>query len=574
MKIAPDRYEIIGTLGTGTSSRVDKARDSTIGRTVAVKTFLHGFGSDDLQKQFLREAQIVGRLTHPSIVSLYDVGANAEGVPYLILEYVEGKTLEHTLAAGPLPLERAAVWAADLASALARAHQCKIIHGDIKPANVLITKEGQVKLSDFGIARFATQVSASGNILGTPAYLSPEQILGGKQDTRSDLFSLGIVLYQMTTGVRPFDGTSVGAVCAQIVSAEPTPPSHHNPALPPDFDHIVMRCLAKDPKHRYADAESLGASLYPFARSKPIPMPHRSPSWWKRPMQINDLRAIAGAVLALAVLGVGARAVHQHFSSAMLSVANLSSSTTTASASLIAGASADVNGASVHLAQQASGSSNSRTISHSPVADSSGQVSSKDSSFDGSDDSFPLAPAATHAFEAPSGVSSKAKTIHSTSDAPVKALSTSGRSATLPMQSDAAATKSAAAPSPKTSLHVDIVSGVADENISIFADEELLLSSPLQASHIGDTLRFECPVTPGEHSFRVVLARSDESVLVEKASTSQIRSDASNFLGVHVSRRAKLFLKHESSLEVVWPSTVAPIATSASQHPEAELAFR
>ena len=310
MKIAQDRYEIIATLGTGASSRVEKARDSTIGRTVAVKTFLHGFGSDDLQKQFLREAQIVGRLTHPSIVSLYDVGTNSDGVPYLILEYVEGKTLEHALTAGPLPLERAAVWAADLASALARAHQCKIIHGDVKPANVLITKEGQVKLSDFGIARFATQISASGNILGTPAYLSPEQILGGRQDTRSDLFSLGIVLYQMTTGVRPFDGTSVGAVCAQIVSAEPVPPSHHNPALPPDFDHIVMRCLAKDPKQRYADAESLGASLYPFARSKPIPMPHRSPSWWKRPMQTSDLGAVATAVLALALLGVGGRAVH------------------------------------------------------------------------------------------------------------------------------------------------------------------------------------------------------------------------------------------------------------------------
>src|SRR5271154_5313403 len=311
MKIAQDRYEIIATLGTGASSRVDKARDSTIGRTVAVKTFLYGFGSDDLQKQFLRETQIVGRLTHPSIVSLYDVGTNTEGVPYLILEYVEGKTLEHTLAAGPLPLERAAVWAADLASALARAHQCKIIHGDIKPANVLITKEGQVKLSDFGIARFATQVSASGNILGTPAYLSPEQILGGKQDTRSDLFSLGIILYQMTTGVRPFDGTSVGAVCAQIVSATPLAPSHHNPELPAAFDHIVMRCLAKEPALRYADAESLCASLYPFARSKPVPAPRPIQSWWKRSLQINDLRAIAGAVLALAVLGVGARAEHQ-----------------------------------------------------------------------------------------------------------------------------------------------------------------------------------------------------------------------------------------------------------------------
>jgi serine/threonine-protein kinase len=573
MKIAPDRYEIIGTLGTGASSRVDKARDSTIGRTVAVKTFLYGFGSDDLQKQFLREAQIVGRLTHPSIVSLYDVGTNAEGVPYLILEYVEGKTLEHTLAAGPLPLERAAVWAADLASALARAHQCKIIHGDIKPANILITKEGQVKLSDFGIAHFATQVSASGNILGTPAYLSPEQILGGKQDTRSDLFSLGIVLYQMTTGVRPFDGTSVGAVCAQIVSAEPVPPSHHNPALPPAFDHIVMRCLAKDPKHRYADAESLGASLYPFARSKPIPAPRRSPSWWKRPMQISDLGAAATAVLALAILGVGARAVHQHFSSAILSGATLNSrnAPALASASLSDGGAVDARNANL---QQPSSSSGFQAVSGSPAAANS-SVDPSSSAFyvSGSNPLFPFPPAVTHAFEPHSAVNSKPKSIHSASDVPATGDS-SKPSAALPAQSVATGAKSATGPSPKTSLHVDIVSAVADENISVFADEELLLSSPLQASHIGDTLRFECPVTPGEHSFRVVLARSDETVLVEKANTSQIRSDASNFLGVHVSRRAKLFLKHESSLEVVWPSTVAPIAASVSQHPESELALR
>src|SRR5271170_7949538 len=308
MKIAQDRYEIIATLGTGASSRVEKARDSTIGRTVAVKTFLHGFDSDDLQKQFLREAQIVGRLTHPSIVSLYDVGTNSDGVPYLILEYVEGKTLETTLHAGRLPLERAAVWAADLASALARAHQCKIIHGDVKPANVLITAEGQVKLGDFGIARFATQVSGTGTLLGTPAYLSPEQILGHKQDCRSDLFSLGIILYQMSTGVRPFDGTSVSAVCAQIISCQPPPPSHHNPSLPPAFDRVVMRCLAKDPESRYPSAEALASSLYPFARASDVvsanPRLHAprsaAGSWWSRSIQAKDIwLAAAGLVLAI-----------------------------------------------------------------------------------------------------------------------------------------------------------------------------------------------------------------------------------------------------------------------------------
>src|ERR1700722_6749857 len=312
MKSPQNRYEFIGTLGTSATSRVDKARDSTIGRTVAIKTFLHGFGSGDIQKQFLREAQIVGRLTHPYIVGLYDIGTNDDGVPYLVMEYVEGKTLEKTLDNGPLPLERAAVWGADLASALSRAHQCKIIHGDVKPANILVTNEGQVKLGDFGIARFATQVSGSGSVLGTPAYLSPEQILGGRQDTRSDLFSLGIILYQMTTGVRPFDGTSVGAVCAQIVSATPLPPSHHNPELPAAFDHIVMRCLAKDPALRYADGESLCASLYPFARSKPVPAPRPIQSWWKRSLQLQDLRVAAIALLGLVALGAGIKIVRQY----------------------------------------------------------------------------------------------------------------------------------------------------------------------------------------------------------------------------------------------------------------------
>ena len=122
------RYEFIETLGTGATSRVDKARDTLIGRVVALKTFLHGFGSGDVQKQFLREAQIIGRLAHPFIVGLYDVGINADGVPYFVMEYVDGKTLEKVLDDGPLPLEKAALWATDLAAAIARAHRAKVIH--------------------------------------------------------------------------------------------------------------------------------------------------------------------------------------------------------------------------------------------------------------------------------------------------------------------------------------------------------------------------------------------------------------------------------------------------------------
>jgi serine/threonine protein kinase len=587
MKSPQNRYEFIGTLGTGATSRVDKARDSTIGRTVAIKTFLHGFGSGDIQKQFLREAQIVGRLTHPYIVGLYDIGTNEDGVPYLVMEYVEGKTLEKTLDNGPLPLERAAVWGADLASALARAHQCKIIHGDVKPANILITNEGQVKLGDFGVARFATQVSGSGSILGTPAYLSPEQILGGKQDTRSDLFSLGIILYQMTTGVRPFDGTSVGAVCAQIVSATPLPPSHHNPELPPAFDHIVMRCLAKDPALRYADGESLCASLYPFARSKPVPAPRPIQSWWKRSLQVRDLRLAALALLGLAALGAGIKTVRQHSARNAVQAAAVNAWPAApdilqrnAIAANTASSTSDLSGASP---------ASLINVGTADLSVGTGRWSNEDSSSPGSGSALSHEPGvespATRANDLPSKklgatpAASQALARHPAVTTPPKSqrsLASSDASAATQaaLPATSATAKGATAPVTKTPLHVDIVSGVADEVLSIYSGDELLLTTPLQAAHLGDTMRFDCPITPGEHAFRVVLSRADETVLVEKSSTSLIRAEGSNFLGVHVTRRAKMLVKHESALEVVWPSATAPIAAAVSARADSGMALR
>jgi serine/threonine protein kinase len=559
----PNRYEIIGPIGTGATSRVDKARDSVIGRTVAIKTFLHAFGSEDLQKQFHREAQIIGSLTHPYIVSLYDVGTNEDGVPYLVMEYVEGKTLETTLNAGRLPIERAAVWTADLASALARAHRCNIIHGDVKPANVLITDEGRVKLGDFGIARFATQFSGSGNILGTPAYLSPEQIQGHKQDYRSDLFSLGIILYQMTTGVRPFDGTSVGAVCAQIVSTDPPPPSHYNPGLPPAFDHIVMRCLAKDPANRFSSAEALGTSLYPFARAKSVDLPPAAGSWWQRPLQSSDLRSAAALLLALAILGTGTHAAlhhHSHLTSPVQArqiasepvtgtSANTATSTTATvaaepPASLINISNAD--GIAVnHRGESLDAVGTSSVGDHSEAVDRSRPVASK-----------------------------KPRVLHLSNGSAVTTASLPSLATAPSSSTPAPAIADPALTAAKTALYVDVVSSVADETLAVYAGDELLLSTPLEAAHLGDTMRFECPVTAGEHSFRVVLTRKDETVLVQKGSTSQIRADASNFLGVHVTRRAKLFLKHEFALEVVWPSTTAPVAAALTPRPLDALAMR
>ncbi|MEQ1473042.1 MAG: protein kinase, partial [Candidatus Acidiferrum sp.] len=544
MTTPQSRYEFLETLGTGATSRVDKARDTLIGRTVALKTFLHGFGSGDMQKQFLREAQIIGRLAHPFIVGLYDVGTNSDGVPYFVMEYVEGKTLERVLDAGPLPLEKAVVWATDLAAALSRAHRAKVIHGDVKPANILVTKEGQVKLGDFGIARFATQVSSSGNLMGTPAYLSPEQIQGNGQDTRSDLFSLGIILYQMTTGVQPFNGSSVTAVCAQIVAVTPPPPSHHNPSLPPAFDHIVMRCLAKNPADRYATAEALGASLYPFAhardgapaaaenvsatqqlvqrsqawaaeRMKALnstleELSHRAPGtvktmlasksmWWNRPMQQRDLYVAGGVALALIALVPIARAWRNHAHPKPLVAASAASTTSSSTPS----------------PEVARATSQGPIISNAAMINVSGTPAGEptlvtvDSDVTKNDD-FATEPqegtlkspvVASPAFERRAVIAVKPLPARNAANKPIVALKTSLPVASPSLLATPPLAKVAVpAPVAHTTLRIDIQSGVTDQTVEIYSGNELLLTTPLQSAHLGDTLRFNCPITAGEHS--------------------------------------------------------------------------
>src|SRR6266581_3774631 len=260
------RYEILETIGQGASSSVSKARDTLIGRTVALKILHTGFHGSEWRDRFLREAHIVGQLSHPRIVNIYDAGIDeASGAPFLVMEFIIGHTLEEILVEGtPLP-DRLFSWGIGLARALDYAHSQGVIHGDVKPANVLINEDGRVKLTDFGIARLATQATHSGRLMGTPAYLAPEQIEGRGADARSDLFSLGIILYQLATGHRPFQGDSLPAVCAQILKAVPAPPSRLNPLLPRQLDGALARCLAKDPARRFARAEELAAELESIA---------------------------------------------------------------------------------------------------------------------------------------------------------------------------------------------------------------------------------------------------------------------------------------------------------------------
>lgn len=543
MTIPQNRYERLGTLGAGATSRVDKARDTLIGRTVALKTFLQGFGSRDLLQQFHREAQIIGRLAHPCIVSLYDVGTSDDGLPYFVMEYVDGKTLEDVLASGPLPVARAAVWAADLAEALARAHKSKIIHGDVKPANILVTPEGRVKLGDFGVARFATQISGTGSVLGTPAYLSPEQISGHLQDARSDLFSLGIVLYHMLTGIRPFQGTSVGAVCAQILSSTPPPPSHDNPSVTAALDRVVMRCLAKDPTERYASAESLAASLYPFARNVAVPREARLP-WWKRPFQPSDALYLAGAAALLFALFIGVRTWQAgHPNEARVLVApkmarvmeggSSSDPRVATDPSMTRLDSAQVSNVSVVL-PTAEGTEPEKPAEAGPTRPPSIKRAMRPS------------PPRKKSFAA--GVSRPNSAAEPTAAKPVPEVAQVAPPASNLGNVPARAT-----------MRVNVTSAVADGILAVYAGPELLFSTPLDEAHLHETLHFECPISAGPHALRIALYHADQSLHIQKEGLAELAAGGSGLMEIRVNRRTKLLVKHDVSLEVVWPGMVAPI---------------
>lgn len=262
------RYQVLDIIGTGAKSKVVRGFDPLIGRTVAIK-LLAPQVRGEAQQLFLQEARVVGQLSHPAIITLHDMGIEESSqTPYLVMEYLEGQALDQILTKGPLPLPKACAWAAEMATALGVAHRKGIIHGDVKPANILTTAEGRVKLTDFGMARLASRDSVDSPLLGTPAYWCPEQIIGKAQDARSDLFSLGVVLYEMVTGRRPFDGDSLQAICGKILSTTPLPPSQFNSSLPTTLDEVLAACLAKDPAARLADADELANLLYPFARRK------------------------------------------------------------------------------------------------------------------------------------------------------------------------------------------------------------------------------------------------------------------------------------------------------------------
>jgi serine/threonine protein kinase len=253
------RYEILSELGRGAMGVVYKARDPKINRVVAVKTIsLAGQPAEeelDYRERFFREAEAAGRLSHPGIVTIFDVGEEPETrAPYIVMEFVGGESLDRLLLRNnhKLPVESALQLTLELAEALDSAHAQGVVHRDLKPANILLTEDGHAKIADFGVAKLnLANQTLGGRVLGTPAYMSPEQLNGEAVDGRSDLFSLGVILYTVLTGYRPFQGNSALTVSFKVVNRDPIPATLLDTELPPGLDYIIARAMAKDPAERY-----------------------------------------------------------------------------------------------------------------------------------------------------------------------------------------------------------------------------------------------------------------------------------------------------------------------------------
>ena len=260
------RYTIQSELGRGAMGVVYKAHDSVLERIVAVKTVNMALERDDADKyeaRFYQEARAAAGLNHPNIVTVHDVG-KAGDVVFMAMEYIEGVELRSLTGEGrPLRLPQALSIAAQVAEGLAYAHGHGVVHRDIKPANIMVVANGPVKITDFGIARrrSSADLTQTGMMLGSPKYMSPEQVIGKRADHRSDIFSLGVILYEMLTGAAPFNGENVTALMYQIVNFVPPPPSHVNAELPQLLDYITAKMLAKQVEERYQDAAEVAKDL-------------------------------------------------------------------------------------------------------------------------------------------------------------------------------------------------------------------------------------------------------------------------------------------------------------------------
>src|SRR3984893_14270210 len=296
-KLGP--YEIVAPVGAGGMGEVYRARDTRLDRAVAVKILpSHLSENSEAKQRFDREARTISSLSHPNICTLYDVG-HQDGIDYLVMEYLEGETLADRLRKGPLPLERVLKYGIEICEGLERAHRSGVVHRDLKPGNIMLTK-ASAKLMDFGLAKASVMrpaasssamvtlstpaesdaLTAQGTVVGTFQYMSPEQVEGKEADARSDIFSLGAMLYEMTTGKRAFEGKTTVSIAAAILEKEPDPVTTGQPLSPAALQHVIEGCLVKDPESRWQSAGDVGRELRWITRSgsrAPTPAAHHTP---------------------------------------------------------------------------------------------------------------------------------------------------------------------------------------------------------------------------------------------------------------------------------------------------------
>lgn len=302
------RYRVIKELGKGAMGAVYQAHDPNLDLLVALKVLRHDrVINEEFARRFLAEAKALGRLDHPNIVRVFNVDEDA-GTVYIAMEFIEGEDLSAVMKREPLRPADIVDMGISVADALDYAHGKGIVHRDIKPSNLLLRSDGRLKLTDFGIAHIEDiaghEKTQAGEVLGTPAYMSPEQVLGKPVDGRSDIFSLGIILYELGTGTRPFSGDSLGAIFNAITMEEPVPAMEKNPGISQPLDRVIMRCLEKDPEKRFPTGRALADALkecLPRATvSPPGPAAFEKGPWQGKKIPV----AVAAAVVA-AVLGGG-----------------------------------------------------------------------------------------------------------------------------------------------------------------------------------------------------------------------------------------------------------------------------